>query len=80
MHQYGDVMDQAVSPSERRVLDKFLQAPAHAPQSGEIFGILKNMKETFQANLEQMQKDEGGNQVMLLKLNAVLENAGKASK
>merc|ERR1711865_1315605 len=32
----------------------FVQAPA----SGEIFGILKQMKESFESNLSQSQKDE----------------------
>merc|ERR1719183_3297627 len=29
-----------------------------APQSGAIFGVLKNMKESFEANLASSQKDE----------------------
>ena len=28
------------------------------PRAGEIFGILKQMKETFETNLSQSQKDE----------------------
>jgi hypothetical protein len=48
----------------------FVQAPAdyfdaeptfkqsYAPQSGAIFGILKQMKETFETNLAESQKDE----------------------
>merc|ERR1719399_857466 len=39
----------------------FLQqkgSEAYAPQSGEIFGILKQMKETFEANLAKSQKEE----------------------
>lgn len=31
---------------------------AYAPQSGPIFGILKQMKEEFESNLSQTQKDE----------------------
>jgi len=36
------------------------QAPSdgsYAPQSGQIFGILKNMKESFEANLAAAGKD-----------------------
>merc|ERR1719375_3105512 len=33
-------------------------APAYAPASGEIFGILKQMKESFETNLEGSRKDE----------------------
>ena len=31
---------------------------SYAPQSGAIFGILKQMKETFETNLENSQKEE----------------------
>merc|ERR1719316_1808281 len=31
---------------------------SYAPASGEIFGILKQMKETFESNMSQSQKDE----------------------
>merc|ERR1719407_393709 len=44
------------------MLTAFVQQPAgfqsYAPQSGAIFGILKQMKETFETNLSQAQKDE----------------------
>merc|ERR1712203_131621 len=52
----------------------FIQAPqdyfdakptfkqSYAPQSGEIFGILKQMKETFESNLSASQKEEMANQ------------------
>merc|ERR1719191_558744 len=33
-------------------------APAYAPASGEIFGILKQMKESMKTNLESSRKDE----------------------
>merc|ERR1712194_655183 len=35
---------------------------SYAPQSGEIFGILRQMKETFEANLSDAQKEEMANQ------------------
>jgi chromosome segregation ATPase len=60
MHKYGDAL--AITPSQHEVLSQFIQAPAYAPQSGEIFGILKNMKETFAKNLEELQSDEKANQ------------------
>merc|ERR1719301_507532 len=34
-------------------------AGSYAPQSGQIFGVLSNMKESFEANLDQSRKDEG---------------------
>jgi hypothetical protein len=41
---------------QRSTFDSFIQAPftgTYTSQSGEIVGILKNMKDTFEANLEQ---------------------------
>merc|ERR1719262_632012 len=62
----------AVAPHQRQMLMNLLQrpdgmlsllqesqgAPAYAPASGEIFGILKQMKESFETNLASSRKDE----------------------
>jgi len=59
-------------PSQRRIAEAFVAAPedylglsqqmpsagSYAPQSGQIFGVLSNMKESFEANLDQSRKDE----------------------
>merc|ERR1719236_458653 len=78
---------------ERRSLASFAQAPedyfdaeptfkqSYAPQSGEIFGILKQMKESFESNLSQSQKDELANQKAYEDLKAAKEEeiaAGQA--
>jgi len=83
----------AFSPSERRAIDAFLQSPgdyfdsaptfkqSYAPQSGEIFGILKQMKETFEADLSDAQKQEMENQKAYEELKAAKEEeiaAGQA--
>jgi len=48
--------------SQNEAVAAFLQQPAgfqsYAPASGQIFGILKQMKETFESNLSASQKDE----------------------
>merc|ERR1719463_761605 len=47
--------------SKRQVVTAFLESASkqsYAPQSGEIFGILGQMKETFETNLADAQKDE----------------------
>jgi chromosome segregation ATPase len=64
LSRYSSVLDGSISPSQQKIVKEFMQAeaPAYAPQSGEIFGILKNMKETFEANLENSQKEEAENQ------------------
>merc|ERR1719395_510440 len=59
--------------------DNFLQADA--PASGEIFGILKQMKETFETNLGSSQKEEMTNQKAYEDLKAAKEEeiaAGQA--
>jgi hypothetical protein len=44
---------------EAKSSSAFVQGPAsYAPQSSQIFGILNQMKDEFEANLSQAQKDE----------------------
>merc|ERR1719328_777676 len=45
----------------------------YSPQSGEIFGILRQMKETFEANLSEAQKEENANQKAYEDLKAAME-------
>merc|ERR1711866_25288 len=71
--------------SERKAANAFIQAPedyfdasptfkqSYAPQSGEIFGILRQMKETFEANLSDAQKEEMANQKAYEDLKAAKE-------
>merc|ERR550514_2629609 len=73
MHKHADILGEVITPTQKRAIASFVQAPAdyfspkgaafvqapaYAPASGEIFGILKQMKETFEANLSQSQKEE----------------------
>jgi len=61
-----------------------LQGPAHlqayAPQSGEIFGILGNMKDTFEANLKSSQEEEQANQKAYEELKAAKQEEIKAGQ
>jgi hypothetical protein len=63
----------------------FLQIPgfqSYAPQSGQIFGMLKQMKETFEANLSTAQKEEVAKREAYAELKAAKEaelKAGRAS-
>merc|ERR1712072_66499 len=78
---------------ERKAIAAFVQSPedyfdaeptfkqSYAPQSGEIFGILKQMKETFETNLSTSQKEEMANQKAYEDLKAAKEEeiaAGQA--
>merc|ERR1719454_372215 len=65
MAKHFQLLQGVITPRQRRALASFVQgeqlAPhnqAYAPQSGEIFGILKQMKETFESNLSGSQKEE----------------------
>merc|ERR1712137_428515 len=78
--------------TQRKVVTAFIQSPqdyfdaaptfkqSYAPQSGEIFGILKQMKETFETNLADTQKDEQTNQKAYEDLKAAKEEEIKAGQ
>lgn len=61
----------------------FIQIPgfqSYAPQSGQIFGILKQMKETFEANLSTAQKEEYDSREAYKQLKAAKNAELKAGK
>jgi len=64
IQQHSQLLQGVLTHSERKAIDAFIQAPEdllqeqYAPQSGEIFGILQQMKETFETNLAQSQQEE----------------------
>merc|ERR1719475_12352 len=91
--KHDSLLRGVLTPSARRMIGAFIQAPqdyfdaeptfkqSYAPQSGEIFGILKQMKETFETNLSSSQKDEMANQKAYEDLKAAKEEeiaAGQA--
>eukprot|EP00448_Togula_jolla_P034049 CAMPEP_0170625256 /NCGR_PEP_ID=MMETSP0224-20130122/30661_1 /TAXON_ID=285029 /ORGANISM="Togula jolla, Strain CCCM 725" /LENGTH=699 /DNA_ID=CAMNT_0010951817 /DNA_START=41 /DNA_END=2140 /DNA_ORIENTATION=+ len=70
LQRHPNLLQGVLTHSQRRVVSAFVQAPAdyfdasptfkqsYAPQSGEIFGILKQLQETFEGDLSQSQKAE----------------------
>jgi len=78
MDKHYDILAGVMTPSERKVIASFVQGgadpkkdyfdaeptfnKAYDNQSGGIFGILSQMKETFENNLSQEQKEEMGSQ------------------
>merc|ERR1719264_1177175 len=68
--KHASLLQGVLTPKERRVAASFAQSPedyfdasptfkqSYAPQSGEIFGILRQMRETFESNLSASQKEE----------------------
>jgi len=82
MKKYQNQLEDVVTPAQQATLKAFVQnVPAYAPQSGEIFGILRNMKDTFESNLSASQKEELENQKAYEDLKAAKEaeiTAGQA--
>merc|ERR1719190_175427 len=93
MQKHATLLRGVLTHSERNLITSFIQAPAdyfdatptfkqsYAPQSGEIFGILRQMKETFESNLSDSQKEELANQKAYEDLKAAKEEeiaAGQA--
>jgi len=67
MHK--DMLSGVLTNTEQKAVASFIQQTAqpssdgsYAPASGQIFGILSQMKETFETNLAATQKDENANQ------------------
>merc|ERR1719160_730970 len=59
MKRFPQLMKQAILPHQRKHVTAFVQnAAAYDPASGQIFGILKGMKETFESNLASSQQEE----------------------
>merc|ERR1711865_487601 len=77
MQKHASLLTGVLTISERKAMAAFVQAPAsagsYAPQSGEIFGILSQMKETFETNLSSSQKEEMANQKAYEDLKAAKE-------
>merc|ERR1711904_111182 len=90
MQRHASLLAGVLTPSQRKAVAAFIQAPedyfdaeptfkqSYAPQSGAIFGILKQMKETFESNLSSSQKEEMQSQAAYEDLKAAKESEIKA--
>merc|ERR1719440_2073501 len=85
-HKHADIL-KFVTPDMQDDITAFLQSPgdlslsykeSYAPQSGAIFGILKQMKESFETNLASSQKEEMQAQAAYEDLKAAKETEIKA--
>merc|ERR1712078_915652 len=86
MQKHASLLTGILTHKERKMVSSFIQSPedyfdaeptfkqSYAPQSGEIFGILKQMKETFETNLSSSQKEEMANQKAYEELKAAKED------
>merc|ERR1719291_1062796 len=85
MSKHASLLQGVFTRSERKAAASFAQAPedyfdaaptfkqSYVPQSGEIFGIMRQMKETFESNLSASQKEELANQKAYEDLKAAKE-------
>merc|ERR1719324_1434805 len=85
LQKHGELLRGVLTHKQQREVAAFVQAPSdyfdasptfkqsYAPQSGQIFGILKQMKETFENNLSESQKAEMAAQKAYEELKAALE-------
>merc|ERR1719316_1798914 len=77
MEKNAKRLEGILTPSQKRKIASLLQQPAsagsYAPASGEIFGILKQMKETFETDLAAAQEDEKKSQSEYEELKAAKE-------
>merc|ERR1712072_865289 len=85
LSKHSSLLTGVLTHTWRKTVSSFVQAPedyfdaeptfkqSYAPQSGEIFGTLRQMKETFEANLAASQKEEMANQKAYEDLKAAKE-------
>merc|ERR1719443_2645795 len=85
LSKHASLLHEVITPHQRKLAQAFVQSPSgyfdtepafqqsRAPASGEIFGILKQMKETFETNLASSQKEEMENQKAYEDLKAAKE-------
>jgi len=75
LRKHRSMFPESVTPSQRRAVDEFfsLSQGTYNPQSGAIFGILKQMKEDFETNLEKSRKEELANVAAFEELKAAKE-------
>merc|ERR1719261_380253 len=64
LRRHKDYVQESLMPHQRRALEEFVQLQTqnkYAPQSGAIFGILKQMKEDMETSLANSAKEEEKN-------------------
>merc|ERR1719503_449275 len=77
MDTHADMLTGVLTHTEQKTVASFIQQTAepssdgsYAPASGQIFGILSQMKETFETNLAATQKDENANKALFEEVKA----------
>jgi len=83
--KHGELLKTALSKEQHKMAVSFIQQPnansgSYSSQSGPIFGILSQMKETFETNLANSQKQEDTNQKAFEGLKAATEEEIEAGQ
>jgi len=85
LKKHASLFAEIITPHQHKLVESFVQSPddyfdaqpsfaqEKAPASGEIFGILKQMKESFETNLAASQNEEMTNQKAYEDLKAAKE-------
>merc|ERR1719191_1255904 len=74
--KHAELLSERITPHQQAVLKAFVQqeqSEGYAPQSGEIFGIMQAMKESFEINLAGSQKTEATEQAAFSDLKSAKE-------
>jgi len=80
MEKHQSLLSGIMTHSQRTAVTALIQAPGYAKQGGEIFGILGQMKETFETNLATTQQEESSNQKAYDELKAAKEGEIQAGQ
>jgi len=80
MEKHQSLLSSIMTHSQRNAVTALIQAPGYAKQGGEIFGILSQMKETFETNLATTQTEEASNQKAFDGLKAAKEGEIQAGQ
>lgn len=84
MTQHQKMFAEKLTSQQHSLVTALVQQPvaaeSYAPQSGAIFGILKTMKETFEANLGKSQRTEEEAKSQFRELTAAQQREVKAAK
>jgi len=74
---HASLLKDVLAPKERKAVAAFIQAAPegnYSPASGQIYGILSQMRETFETNLSASQKEEMASQKAYEELKAAKED------
>jgi len=78
LKRHSDLLAEVITPHQRKLVASLTQVKQ--PQSGEIFGVLQAMKESFEGNLGQSQKEETENNNAYEDLKAAKDSEISAGK